>query len=59
MTLKTEKTRKREEAETRQAKYDSIPLRERIEMAHNRRGDSRKEITRLMHRLHAEETYNA
>jgi hypothetical protein len=42
---------KRKEAETRQAEYDSLTISQRIERAKSRRGQSKKEITRLKGKL--------
>ena len=38
----------RKEAEERQAKYDSLSIDEKIKLAKSRKGESKKEIAKLM-----------
>lgn len=42
------KEQKRKEAEARQAKYDALTLRQRIDLARSRRGNSLREVSRLL-----------
>ena len=46
MSRRTKKERQ-EEAIERQKKYDSLSLKEKIDLAKSRRGESSKEINRL------------
>tara|TARA_R100000742_G_C4257260_1_gene75115 strand:+ start:44 stop:205 length:162 start_codon:yes stop_codon:yes gene_type:complete len=46
MSRRTKKERHQEAVE-RQKKYDSLNLKEKIDLAKSRRGESSKEITRL------------
>lgn len=45
--------RKRQEAEDRQAEHDSLTLKEKIDKAKSRRGNSTREISRLTAKLGA------
>jgi len=45
------KERKRAEAESRQAKYDGLTLKERLELAQDRRGHSFKEVQRILDKI--------
>ena len=42
---------KREEAQARQAKYDSLKHSEKVALARSRRGNSKKELERLARKL--------
>ena len=45
--LKAERTKKRIDAEARQLRHESLSLGDRIKKAQSRRGESKKEISRL------------
>lgn len=47
-TLHAKRNRKRQEAESRQREHDTLTLNEKIEKARSRRGESKREIARLM-----------
>jgi hypothetical protein len=46
---------RREQAEERQRKYDALSIDEKLELAKSRRGESTREITRLLKRKLARE----
>ena len=47
-TLHAKRNRKRQEAEARKREHDTLTLNEKIEKARSRRGESKREIARLM-----------
>lgn len=46
--LHAKRNRKRQEAEARQQEHDTLTLNEKIEKARSRRGESKRELARLM-----------
>lgn len=47
-TLHAKRNRKRSEAEARKREHDTLTINEKIEKARSRRGESKREIARLM-----------
>ena len=50
------KAKKQEEAMVRQEKYDGLTTKEKITLAQHRRGENRRELTRLTKQLALEKT---
>jgi len=49
------KSQKREEAIERQQRYDNLTTKEKIELIRNRKGGSKREMSKLLKRLREEE----
>ena len=49
--MKQPKSFKREDAESRQKKYDSLTIEQKIVLAKSRRGESKREVERLQKQL--------
>lgn len=52
--LHAKRNRKRQEAEARKREHDTLTLNEKIDKARSRRGESKREIARLMKMAEAE-----
>lgn len=52
--LHAKRNRKRQEAQSRKREHDTLTLNEKIEKARSRRGESKREIARLMKMAEAE-----
>ena len=59
ITAAARKEKRRQEAEARQAKYDSLTINKRIKLVKTRRRESKRELARLAQKLEWEKAQKA